>query len=100
MIVITGDRLIRGKVVCFDKQENVLLWGAYEVMSYEKSFNEMLEKLESQGTPLPEEEVARRRQQSQGRKEMGVVIVPLKHIISLKISKNPPKSRSQMKKVY
>ncbi|KAM9984007.1 hypothetical protein ACTFIY_000743 [Dictyostelium cf. discoideum] len=55
-IIATGNRMIKGVFTCFDKQQNILLNYAYE------------------DVVLPDGQTIR--------KELGVVFVPMRHVIS------------------
>ncbi|KAN0034171.1 hypothetical protein ACTFIV_000657 [Dictyostelium citrinum] len=74
-IIATGNRVIKGVFTCFDKQQNILLNYAYEDVV-----------LPGDGQTI--------------RKELGVVFVPMRHVISClvlekKIKQQPKKEEKE-----
>ncbi|KAN0043230.1 hypothetical protein ACTA71_010870 [Dictyostelium dimigraforme] len=69
-IIATGNRKIRGVFTCFDKQQNILLNYAYEDVVLPDGLNSI-------------------------RKELGVVFVPMKHVISCLVLEKKLKQHQQ-----
>ncbi|KAN0000110.1 hypothetical protein ACTFIZ_008592 [Dictyostelium cf. discoideum] len=68
-IIATGNRVIKGVFTCFDKQQNILLNYAYE------------------DVVLPDGQTIR--------KELGVVFVPMRHVISCLVLEKKIKQQQQ-----
>ncbi|KYQ88536.1 hypothetical protein DLAC_11260 [Tieghemostelium lacteum] len=63
-IIVNGNRLLKGRLVCFDKQQNLLLAATQEEITLNKDSNNP--------DAVP----------NTVKKDLGAVIVPLKHITS------------------
>ncbi|EFA86328.1 hypothetical protein PPL_00119 [Heterostelium album PN500] len=95
IVGVVGNRVIKGKLTCLDKQENILLSNAHEELFTDEKYQQYLEKKKAVDETLPESERTEPiKPKNNGRKELGFIIVPMKYIVSCRVSKKPAEKQA------